>query len=127
MADKVKIDNFANVLLKEMEKYSQACAEEVKDIIKEESKKARKELKQTSPKRTGDYAKKWGRKVTWENSTSVKVVISNENYRLVHLLEKGHQLRRGGRSIGEVEPIEHVAPAQKKLNSVVEKRIKEVL
>ncbi len=127
MADKVKIDNFANVLLKEMEKYSQACAEEVKEVVKDVGKKARTELKRTSPKRSGEYAKKWSMKVAKENSTSVEVVVYDKRYSLVHLLEKGHQLRKGGRSIGEVKPMEHVAPAQEKLEIELEKGIKEVL
>ncbi len=127
MADKVKIDNFANVLLKEMEKYSQACAEEVKEVVKDVGKKARTELKRTSPKRSGEYAKKWSMKVSKENSTSVEVVVYDKRYSLVHLLEKGHQLRKGGRSIGEVKPMEHVALAQEKLEIELEKGIKEVL
>ncbi len=127
MADKVKIDNFANVLLKEMEKYSQACAEEVKEVVKDVGKKARTELKRTSPKRSGEYAKKWSMKVAKENSTSVEVVIYDKRYSLVHLLEKGHQLRRGGRSLGEVKPIEHVAPVQEKIEIEVENGIREVL
>lgn len=127
MADKVTVDNFANVLLKEMEKYSQACSEEIKEVVKDAGKKARTELKRTSPKRSGEYAKKWSMKVAKENSTSVEVVIYDKRYSLVHLLEKGHQLRKGGRSIGEVKPMEHVAPAQEKLEIELEKGIKEVL
>lgn len=127
MADRVSIDNFANELMKEMERYSKACSEEVKEVIKDAGKKARTELKRTSPKRSGEYAKKWSMKVAKENSTSVEVVIYDKRYSLVHLLEKGHQLRKGGRSIGEVKPIEHVAPVQEKLETDVEKGIKEVL
>ena len=127
MADKVTVDNFANVLLKEMEKYSQACSEEIKEVVKDVGKKARTELKRTSPKRSGEYAKKWSMKVAKENSTSVEVVVYDKRYSLVHLLEKGHQLRKGGRSIGEVKPMEHVAPAQEKLEIELEKGIKEVL
>lgn len=127
MADKVTVDNFANELIKQMAEYSQACSEEVKEVVKDAAKKARTELKRTSPKRTGDYAKKWSMKVTKENSTSVEVVIYDKRYSLVHLLEKGHQLRKGGRSFGEVKPIEHVTPVQEKLETDVEKGIKEVL
>lgn len=127
MADRVTADNFASELIKQMTEYSKACSEEVKDVIKEAAKKARTELKRTSPKRSGDYAKKWSMKVTKENSMSVEVVIYDKRYSLVHLLEKGHQLRKGGRSIGEVKPMEHVAPVQEKLEIDVERGIKEVL
>lgn len=127
MADKVTVDNFANVLLKEMERYSKACSEEVKEVVKDVGKKARTELKRTSPKRSGEYAKKWSMKVAKENSTSVEVVVYDKRYSLVHLLEKGHQLKKGGRSIGAVKPMEHVAPVQEKLEIELEKGIKEVL
>ena len=62
-----------------------------------------------------------------ENSTSVEVVVYDKRYSLVHLLEKGHQLRKGGRTIGEVKPMEHVAPVQEKSEIELEKGIKEVL
>lgn len=127
MAERVTIDNFADKLIKQMTEYSQACSEEVKEVIKDAGKKARTELKRTSPKRSGDYAKKWSMKVAKENSTSVEVVIYDKRYSLVHLLEKGHQLRRGGRSLGEVKPIEHVAPVQEKIEIEVENGIREVL
>ena len=52
MADKVTADNFASELIKQMTEYSKACSEEVKDVIKEAAKKARTELKRTSPKRS---------------------------------------------------------------------------
>ncbi len=127
MAERVTIDNFADKLIKQMTEYSEACSEEVKEVIKDAGKKARTELKRTSPKRSGDYAKKWSMKVAKENSTSVEVVIYDKRYSLVHLLEKGHQLRRGGRSLGEVKPIEHVAPVQEKIEIEVENGIREVL
>lgn len=127
MAERVTIDNFADKLIKQMTEYSEACSEEVKEVIKDAGKKARTELKRTSPKRSGDYAKKWSMKVAKENSTSVEVVIYDKRYSLVHLLEKGHQLRRGGRSLGEVKPIEHVAPVQEKIEIEIENGIREVL
>ena len=127
MAERVTIDNFADKLIKQMTEYSQSCSEEVKEVIKDAGKKARTELKRTSPKRSGDYAKKWSMKVAKENSTSVEVVIYDKRYSLVHLLEKGHQLRRGGRSLGEVKPMEHVAPVQEKIEIEVENGIREVL
>ena len=66
-------------------------------------------------------------KVAKENSTSVEVVIYDKRYSLVHLLEKGHQLIRGGLSLGEVKPIEHVAPVQEKIEIEIENGIREVL
>ncbi len=127
MTDKVTVDNFANELIREMEEYSEACSEEVKEVIKNVGKKARTELKRTSPKKTGEYAKKWSMKVTRENSTSVEVTVYDKRYSLVHLLEKGHQLRAGGRADGKVPPVEHVAPVQEKIAREVESKIKEVL
>lgn len=76
-------------------------------------------LKQNSPVRTGKYKKGWKKTVVKENATSLIVSIHDEKYSLVHLLEKGHQKRGGGR----VAAIKHVEPAEQAAIEELEKEI----
>lgn len=42
-------------------------------------------------------------------------IIHNEtHYRLAHLLEKGHAIKRGGRKVGEASAFVHIAPVADK-------------
>lgn len=65
-------------------------------------------LKQTSPKRTGQYSKGW-RVSTTKGRGFVDCVIHNAtNYQLTHLLEKPHAKRNGGLTTPKV----HIAPVE---------------
>jgi hypothetical protein len=58
------------------------------------------------------------------NRFGASAVIYNEKYPgLVHLLEKGHALRNGGRTAAKP----HVAPVQEWMNEELRKRIKEAI
>lgn len=82
-----------------------------------------KELKATSPKRSGEYAKSWT-----QNRTPLKkgtgygrIAYNKDHYRLTHLLEYGHAKRGGGRTA----PQPHIAQAEKNGIEAFEKRLKE--
>lgn len=83
------------------------------------AKKTVSKLKQTSPVNTGKYKKGWKKTVVKENSTSLVIAIHDAKYSLVHLLEKGHQKRGGGR----VAAIKHVEPAEQAAIAELEKEI----
>ena len=74
---------------------------------------AAKDLRKSSPQRPeggGQYADDW----TYMSQYGGATVYNRDNYRLTHLLEHGHRLKRGGRSIGHVDPRIHIAPVQKR-------------
>lgn len=83
-----------------------------------------KDLKTTSPKDTGEYAKSWTQKKT-TSSKGLRygrvAYVKSPNYRLTHLLEYGHALLNGGR----VKPQPHIAPASEKAAKQFEQRIVE--
>lgn len=110
----IKIGNMAKEIMKQLGEYSIEVGLQVDKVSREVAEDTAKLLNQTSPVRTGEYARSWtsDKGVMKRNKTSYVVHAENKQYRLTHLLEKGHQLKRGGRSIGTVRAHEHIAPAE---------------
>lgn len=91
------------------------------EVITEVAKEASKKLKQTSPKRTGEYAKGWTYQVEKGRLTkSATVYGKKQTYPLAHLLEYGHAKRNGGRVSG----VEHIKPVEEWAANELEERIK---
>lgn len=106
----VRADQLAGEIQRQLKEYTDEVKESVWETAMEVSEKAVQKLHEESPKRTGKYAKNWTR------STDKKgVVIHNKDtYKQTHLLEKGHQLMRGGRKIGKDVPAHpHIAKVEK--------------
>lgn len=87
--------------------------------VQETAKEIVKLLKKGGPykERSGDYSGDWAarreqREYTALIHTDVYKVYNKKHYRLTHLLEKGHVLRRGGRKIGDAAAFVHIAPAE---------------
>ena len=70
-----------------------------------------KDLKSSSPKKSGKYAGGWGKKEGQTATRSKSSVVWNEkHYRLTHLLEFGHAKVNGGR----VAAKPHIAAVEQK-------------
>lgn len=96
---------------------------DVKEAMEKASKDVAKEgiakLKNTSPKRTGQYAKGWG-----QTKRKDTIIIHNKKRgSLTHLLEKGHAKRGGGR----VKPIKHIEPVEEFIQKELVDRIEKEL
>jgi len=88
-------------------------------------KAAVKQLKQTSPKRYGKYAKSWTmktEKLFGQPHTRI-IHAKAPHYRLVHLLEHGHAKVGGGR----VEGIPHVRPAEEEVIREFTREVEEAI
>lgn len=97
--------------MKELDKYADLAADEMKQAVKQAGTAVRKEIQGTAPKNTGTYAKSWAVKNVRESSHALEVVVHSKNrYQLAHLLEFGHAKRGGGRVPGRA----HIAPAEEK-------------
>lgn len=121
---KVSIAQFADAISKELSEFREEKIGNMKKIIDDVAKETTSDLKQTSPKRTGEYAKHWANKTVTESALKKNRVVYNRNpeYRLTHLLEKGHAKRGGGR----VSAIPHIEPAYEKADKEIERRIKQI-
>ena len=123
MSDSNKIDNLAAEINRLVESYGKRCTATTKECVNKVAKKTVARIKRNSPVRKaehgGKYKKGWKKTVEEETSTRLVVKIHDTEYRLVHLLEKGHQKRGGGR----VAAIKHVEPAEQAAIAELEKEI----
>lgn len=111
MAKKIDSEQLATEISRTLREYAEDVKVNVQEVAEEVSKETVAELKENSPERTGKYARHW----TSETYQGGAVIYQKGNtYRLTHLLEKGHQLRRGGRKTGEVPSYPHIAPAEER-------------
>ena len=98
------IDKLASQITQALKQYTNTVTEKVDVAAEDVAKIAVDKLKQTSPKKTGAYAKSW----TKTKKGKKQVVHNKKHYRLTHLLEKGHSKVNGGRVKAKV----HIAPVE---------------
>ena len=111
-----------------LEEYQESVIEAVQRVTNEIAKEGLSKVKAASPvsgksPKSSAYKSGWTKKVV-TNRMGASAIIYNGKYPgLVHLLEKGHALRNGGRSTA----FPHVAPVEEWMNSELQKRIKEAI
>lgn len=105
----------------ELEDYGEAIAEGFRKNVKKVTADTVKQLKQTSPRDSGEYASGW---VSEEQSPSSSVIYNKKKGSLSHILENGHAIATGGR----VEAVPHISRAEREaiaeLESLTEELIK---
>lgn len=83
--------------------------EATKDGIQEISKESVQKLRNTSPRKTGSYAKGWAVK----RESELEVVVYNRtDWQLTHLLENGHRIVNKKGEYGRVNGVKHIAPVE---------------
>ena len=109
MAVKIKPDQLAAAVMKELEDYADATTDGVKAAVRKAANTVKEKTQAGAPVRSGKYAKSWATKTTRESSTSLEITVHSRNrYQLAHLLEHGHAKRGGGR----VAARPHIAAAE---------------
>lgn len=112
----VRIDDLSTQIVRQLTDYFSEVEDEVdnaKDIV---TKEAVKELRNNSPKLTGDYSKGWSRKKVGKSI----IVHNRTNYQLTHLLENGYAKVSGGRVPAKV----HIRPVEQKSIELYERLVK---
>ena len=116
-------------LIKELKNFRDIEARTLAEELIAAGKQAQKELRATAPRRkkgktAGRYAKGWTVKSVDKKNGKFEVIVYNKtDYQLTHLLENGHALVRGGRTIGRVDPHPHIAQAEKNAIDKVEREL----
>ncbi|EOS40926.1 hypothetical protein C808_00089 [Lachnospiraceae bacterium M18-1] len=121
----VKIGNLAREVMKKLDDYGIEVGLEVEKISADVAKDVAKMLNKDSPKLTGDYAASWTYGVGETKRTRHTMIVHAEKpeYALTHLLEKGHQNRKGGRT----EAVVHIAPAEEEAAERMERELRKRL
>lgn len=121
---KTTIDGMADAIAAELEQYSQDVTDSLKEEIKAVAKEGVTELRQKSPRNTGDYAKGWKEKTEYEDDQDIRVRIYNaKKPQLTHLLENGHAKQNGGR----VEGHPHIGPVEQQMEKRLNAKVKVVV
>ena len=108
--DRCTVSQMADVIMEGMEEYARLAADDVKKAVKKAGTQARKDIQENAPVKTGAYAMEI-------------VVYSRNRYQLVHLLEFGHALRKGGRT----RAFPHIAPAEERAAQTLEREVEKAL
>ena len=124
---KVKINDFGAALQKILDDYGDNFTEKMRAAVLEVANIAKQEVKAGSPKKTGKYKRGWAVKEDAVSRLRTEAIVHNRTrYQLAHLLEKGHALKKGGRTIGQVAPIVHIQPAEEHAIKNMEKAVEEI-
>lgn len=111
-----------------LDDYSVKTKRVANDEIDQIGKESVAKLKNTSPKRTGGYAKDWALKRYRPRSGIIDVVVHNrKHYSLTHLLENGHVIRNEKGEYGRTSGIKHIAPVEEWAADELPKRIEREL
>lgn len=112
----VDIETAVNQILKE---YNMEVTEEMQAAVKEAAKVGVKKVKENSNIFNGKkYKSGWTSRVETGRLSAQGVIYNGKQPGLPHLLEFGHAVRRGGRTIGEAGAHEHIAPVENELERV---------
>ena len=99
---RIKPEQLADTIKKELDDLAEDTTDTVKKVVQAAADTAVKDLKATSPKRTGKYAKSWTQKKIKDTSSGKEIIVHARKYQLTHLLENGHAKRGGGRVAARV-------------------------
>lgn len=111
----IRIDDLSKKIAKELSRYTAELEEEVEVIKDEVSKETVTLLRNTSPEKSGDYARGWTRKKVGKDY----VIYNKDKGQLTHVLENGHAKVGGGRVAAKV----HIRPVEEKANETYLNRV----
>ena len=105
-------DSVAEQLTRILDEYG----DEVKEVARKDAQKAgresARELRSTSPSKTGDYASGWATK---QVDADTVTVYNRKMPGLTHLLEKGHLIRNKKGTYGRAPAHPHSAPVAERM------------
>ena len=124
-SSKIDIDSLSREIMRGLQEYSELADDEMKKAVRKTANSVKKEISVNAPKDTGKYAKSWRASLTEERSHAIHMTVhaNPPEYRLAHLLEKGHGKRSGGRVSGKP----HIEPAEKNGEILLENLIRKAL
>lgn len=122
----MNVDDLASAVKSELDEFYLMLPEEIAKAQKTAAKNAVKTLKQTSPG-TGKYHKGWKTKTTQTRTGAETVIYQGEQPGLAHLLEFGHPIVSGGRTVGQARAFPHIEPVERQVVEAYERDLTKVL
>lgn len=123
MANSIRIDRLAAEIANAVRQYTESVSDSVAVAVEETAKDCTNEIKENSKFKSGKYSKGWKIVKRDRSGVTSRIIWNPKYYRLVHLLEKGHAKRGGGRVSGRP----HVGPAEQKYVGELANRIAQVI
>ncbi len=128
----VNIDGLDEAIRAELEGWAnEDLRNAVNEGLKEAAEAAEHMLKQGGPyrERSGKYTKGWTYEQRGSRASSITginsySVFNKKQYQLTHLLEKGHQVKKGGRVVGQAAAYAHIAPVNDTVGELAVSKIK---
>ena len=130
MANSVTIGEFALSVETVLKDYKYRIDDDTKRIVKQVAKESADVVKQHTPSNwSNDYKKqiKASAPVVERGNYTSYVHMSGDNYRIAHLLENGHALVRGGRTLGNVKAYPHFKFGEEYAERELPKRLEEAI
>lgn len=122
----------AESLTVQLDKILDAYEDHVRDVmgvsLNRVARESVKRLRETSPKKTGSYARGWAlKKITNTGTTETVVVHNKTDYQLTHLLENGHRIVNKKGEWGRTNGIKHIKPVEEWASDELPKEIEKEL
>lgn len=115
-------DNIDKAIATELDQFAGLLKKDIVAAQKAAAKKAIKDIKANAPGK-GKYARGWRSKTTQTRTGASTVIYQGDRPGLAHLLEYGHPIVSGGRTVGQAKAFPHVDPAEKTAADYYEKEI----
>lgn len=129
----IRPDQLASEIEKTLDEFKDVTEEAVSVAIVQTANKAVAELQSTIPAGAEKYGS-WSKYLAdWERTPLSKahgkkgfssIIHNRKHYQLAHLLEKGHAIKSGGRTVGNARAFEHIAPVAERVEGELMDNIK---
>lgn len=118
----VKPDQLGDAVVQALAEYTEDVFDNVRDSVHSAADVTLRQLRLTSPVRTGQYRKGWRKRTAFESATDLRLDVYNKtDYQLTHLLEDGHKLPY------PTPAHPHIKSAADRAAEILEKDVKVVL
>ena len=124
----IKINELSDAIRDIIEDYYDEVDEGAEELIVRTADECKNEIQSyCQSKGWKDYSKGWNVKQELRGKGSECIIHNRKHYRLIHLLENGHDIVHEGRVVGVASAFPHVKPAEERAVRKIEKGIKKVI
>lgn len=119
---KIDVDRLSLEVMKILDAYKDVTIDIMKDAVERTAKETVVEIRRnivasgikdtSSPSYAKSWAKKRDKNLSGRYKYDMVVYSKPPKYRIAHLLEKGHDLKRGGKTLRAIRGFAHVKPGE---------------